>query len=169
MSKPSKHRIRRMVASARSRRADAELLRHNGGSTESVAFLKLLAFEVLLKAAHWVRSGPPPTGHDYLRLWSNLGPRHRDRILDAAKEQMGRGPVLTKLCDVLETWRRNFSDIRYEYEKQADLTPEEVHEKGSTWVESDAPLEEADFIFHPEELTALTGALERHLENWLSS
>lgn len=156
-----------MVESAKNRLADADLLYHHGGSTESVVFLRLLAFEVLLKAAHWVRSGQPRNRHDYLRLWSNLGAENRNRILDAAKDRMGRGPVLQNLCEVLETWSRNFSGIRYEYEKQADRTAEEVHEKGSRWVENDAPLEEADFVFHPEELEALSRALEQHLEDWL--
>ncbi len=53
--------VSRMLASARSRRDDAELLQRHVGSSDSGYLLNLLAFEVLLKALVLAETGKPST------------------------------------------------------------------------------------------------------------
>ncbi|MCH7564970.1 MAG: hypothetical protein IH968_14230 [Gemmatimonadetes bacterium] len=132
--------------------------------------LRLLAFEILLKALHLVTVGPPKRSHSYVELMGALPLEYRNRIWSSAAVAPGvpHDAALHNKEHLLKTFSKNFVDLRYPYDKYTGDSPEEYHAKGARWIAAGAPTEEADFTYYPSELGGLTQAIQQEVEMWLS-
>ena len=163
-----KHRVARMLHEAQGRRHDADIL---GASldtrSDSQAFLRVLAFEVLLKAAVLASGRLRAAGHDYKHLWKMLPAASQDEIMGVARARMPGHADLADVDKLLHWFQFVFEKARYSYELHDGQTPEQVREKGHKWEERGAPIDEADIRYYPSELECLTEGLVKYVENAL--
>jgi len=163
-------RVERMLKEARARAADSELLSRSAAKQSDADYLlSLLAFEILLKAAHLVHVGTPKRIHSYVQLFNALPAEVQSGLVKAALERMSTSADYSDMPKLLSLFSRNFISLRYPYEAYEDLSSDEYVEFGESWVARGACEEDATFVYHPEELFGLTHALERHLQAWLES
>jgi len=138
----------------------------DGGS-----LLNLLAFELLLKAAHTAYVGVPKRSHGYLALMSRLPLTVQERLWSVAVTAPGV-PADHGFEDrehLLQSWSRNFVRLRYPFESYTDLDPEAYQARSEAWVAEGAKTEDADFQYYPTELDGLAFALKREIELWLTT
>lgn len=161
-------RIKRMVDVANLRLADADELGRNAlRESDSDYLLKLLAFEILLKAVVRINNGSPGWGHAYRKLFQSLPPEVRQRITAAAAERMSTSADYSRMEELLDTLSENFVAMRYPYEAYESVSAEALEAAGKAWAAKGGPLSEATFVYHPEELYGLTFALQREVQDWL--
>jgi hypothetical protein len=165
-----KAHIARMARSAERYLADADLLEgHLGRQSDAAYLLELLAFEIRLKALlliHRVESGKH---HAYRKLFESLPDSARDNLIHLAQERMTTEADYSDVGKLLATWGRNFSELRYAYERYEGQTAEEYEQLGADWVAKGAPDDEACFRFHPNELFGLHFVLQSEIGKWLES
>lgn len=153
-----------MLREAEARRSDADILSATlHRQSDADALLRVLAFEVLLKAAVLASGHPRASSHDYKRLWDALPSEAQDEILAVARARMPGHSDLTDLDKLLHWFQFVFSKARYGYELQDGMTPEEVREKGRLWEERGAPLDDADIQYFPSELECLSEGLATYV------
>lgn len=164
----TKTRLTRMLREAQARLHDAEIL---GSSlrtrSDSQAFLRVLAFEVLLKAAVIVSGTARATGHKYNELWNKLPANVQASISDFAASRMPGHADLSDLEKLLYWYQFIFERARYGYELYDAYTPEEMCQLGENWVERGALVEEAVIQYYPCELECLTDGLIKYVESAL--
>jgi hypothetical protein len=158
----------RMVREAKDRLHDAEILATSlNARSDSPAFLNVLAFEVLLKAAVLVSTGSRPGSHNYRDLWSKLPSSVCDQIVTVAKVRMPGHTDFSNLEKLLGWYRFVFEKARYQYELYDGMTLEEQRALGELWVKRGAPVEEARVQYYPNELFCLTEGLIAYVESAL--
>lgn len=150
--------------------------------SNGASLLELTAFEILLKALCHANDIVLRLAHNYAAIFSALRLALRERIGVAI------GVRLIGLTDDLESWlqqfQRNFHRLRCPYEAYAGKTDAEVAELAVEWDisvaertkgDDDAVLHDpsvlagATFICLPEELAALTDAIDHELAAWLAT
>ena len=160
-----KDRLARMHQAAKDRLHDADIL---GASldtrSDSQSFLRVLAFEVLLKAALLSSCGTIARSHRYRDLWAQLPTEARDKIMVIAAERSPGHADLSNVENLLGWYEYVFERARYPYEIYEGYTPQEVRALGEYWEEIGAPSEEAVVQYHPEELHCLTEGLLAYVE-----
>jgi hypothetical protein len=163
-------RIERMLEEARDRVADSDLLSQSVGKRSDADYLlRLLAFEILLKAIHLLYVGKLTRSHTYGELFDALPSRVRSGLLKAALERMATAADYSNVPRLLATFSKNFISLRYPYEAYQDLSPVELSRLGESWIARGAPEEEATFVYHSEELFGFLFSFESHLQGWLDS
>lgn len=157
-----------MLQEAQDRRHDADIL---GGSlstrSDSQAFLRVLAFEVLLKAAVLASGTARAGGHKYMQLWGKLPPTAQADIMAVAQARMPGHSDFSDLSKLMFWYQFIFERARDGYELYDGYTPEEVRQLGEYWKELGAPAEEAVLQYYPSELECLTEGLIKYVENAL--
>ena len=157
-----------MLQEAQDRRHDADILGSSLNTrSDSQAFLRVLAFEVLLKAAVLASGAPRAGGHKYTELWGKLPPTAQAEIMAVARERMPGHSDLSNLDKLLGWYQFIFERARYGYELYDGYTPEEVRQLGEYWEELGAPVEEAVLQYYPSELECLTEGLVKYVANAL--
>lgn len=160
-------KLRLMLREASQRLEDADLL-SNASTTyksDSAYLLRLLGLELLLKCIHELTLGEPPKrtglgkGHSYAAIFMALPDEAQSRILQIAGERIGPSELSNNAVRVLEEWGKNFSALRYPYEKYELLSEQQYREQGERWMRAGAPLDEAVFRYYPEELFGFIHAL----------
>ncbi|MGT2476665.1 hypothetical protein [Paraburkholderia terrae] len=96
--------------------------------------------------------------HKYDQLFAFLPETARLELVQRARERVGQS-ALENAVKVLEVWTKNFVRLRYPYESYPGLTQEQYERLGEEWFEAGAPLENATFVYYPEELFGFTHAL----------
>jgi hypothetical protein len=164
------HQIKLMLQAAVARLADADLLGTKlNKQSDADYLLRLLAFEILLKATLHMHSISFQRNHSYRDLFQKLPTEIRDSIIAMASERISTSGDYSRLDDLLITFTRNFICLRYPYEAYAELTEEEYRRKGDVWLMRGAPLNEATFTYYPNELYGLIYAFSTMVENWLAN
>jgi len=159
-----------MYKEALGRLHDADILSKNiNRKTDSNYLLELLAFELLLKCNICISIGRHNGGHDYKRLFSCLPGEVKSRIVKIAKERMSTSADYSDLNKLLETWNRNFIILRYPYEKYEGMTEEEYKEPGINWAKNGARLENATFVYYPNELYGFIRALKNIAHEFIAN
>jgi len=170
MSDGLRHQIRLMSREAEDRVADAEFLESSATSTSDSAYqLRLLAFELLLKATVRIHDGVSGRSHRYPELFQSLPRDVSSGLVEVARDRMTTSADYSDMDGVLQTLAQNFVELRYPYEKYEGVTQEAYWDRGIQWIESGAPVERADFAYHPEELSGLVFALQAHVRSWLAA
>lgn len=158
---PLRHAL--MIREAATRLQSADMLRQAGDDSDSAYLLRLLAFELLLKAALEKATCKYGRHHEYDKLFAHLPSIVQDSLLRAAGERIGPSSLTHDPVDVLKDLGANFIGLRYPYEKYGHMNQAEYDQVGTAWVESGAEVANADYRYHPEELFGLTFALHQHL------
>ena len=156
---------RRMLAEARGRIHDAELLsRHVARKSDADAQLRILGFEILLKCALMVSGIKPARHHKYIELWRQLPTPTQTAILMAARRRMPGHADLSNLDGLLTWYQFIFERARYHYELYEGYSLQEQRELGELWLALGAPTNEAVVQYHPLELECLISGLEQFIE-----
>lgn len=158
----NKLKLRLMHKEALQRLQDAETLSQAmalGERSDSAYLLQLLGLELLLKLVFESALSKPGRGHEYEKLFSELPRDLQARLLSLAGERVGPSALAEDHESVLKEWGQNFIGLRYPWERYATLSEEQYSTVGDAWVAKGAPLEEATFRYHPEELVGLLAAL----------
>jgi hypothetical protein len=147
-----------MYDEAMERIEDANLLSRSPNSdSNSAQIIRVLAMEVLLKAAIVLSGQTPKQNHDYAKLWLALPGYAKKAVLC---EAMARMPGLTDFSDLpklLSCYQHVFEKARYAYEFLSDYSDAECRELGEFWLSLGAPTEEALVKYYPLELVCLVG------------
>lgn len=167
---PLATRIQRMVKEANLRLEDAQELESDGlPDSDSNYLLRLLAFEILLKAVVRINGGSPGRDHSYRRLFQLLPPDVGARVIAVAAKRMSTSADYSRPAKLLDKFGKNFIRLRYPYEAYEHLSAEEYAAAGQAWAARGGPLSDATFVYHPEELYGLTFALQQEVQEWLDA
>jgi hypothetical protein len=160
-----KDRLIRMCLEAKGRLHDADILATSlDVRSDSGAILRVLAFEVLLKAALLAASGKRPRNvHKYVDLWDQLPTTVREEVLDFAQARMAGHTDFSDVANLLKWLQFVFVKARYHYELYDGYTLTEQRELGELWVSLGSPTAEALVRYHPLELQCLTEGLLAYL------
>ena len=162
-----KAHLERMYKAALEYLNDADLLRTSlNKSSDADYLLKLLAFEILLKAIAFAYDVRPKKNHSYRALFDSLPQDVQQRILTKAQERIGVRGGGPSLLDLFERFAYNFVGLRYSYEVYEGSTAEELRERENVWLTGGAKEEDATFTYYPEELFGLIFALGIELDNF---
>lgn len=158
--------VARMLRDAQDRLNDADILAQSlRASSGSAPLLRILALEVLLKAAQVAALGQYKRSHNYSALWAALPPAAQASVLVMANQRFPGHADLSDPNALLKDWEFAFTKGRYYFELYETYTLEEQRALGELWVSLGAPEHEADVRFHPFELQALTEGLVAYIEN----
>ena len=153
-------RVARMIAEADDRLSDAavlgESLRDQGNSQ---SLLRILALEILLKAAQLQATGHITRSHRYIELWAAIPEGARQQVLTAASLRYPGHVNLGNTEKLLCVYEWLFTKARYGYELYEHMSLEEQAELGDEWIARGAPVDEADIQYFPMELSALIHGL----------
>lgn len=158
----NKLRLRLMHQEALQRLHDAETLSEAmalGERSDSPYLLRLLGLELLLKFVFESVLHELGRGHEYEKLFNELPSVLQARLLSLAGERIGPSALAENHESVLQEWGQNFIALRYPWERYAHLSEEQYSNVGNEWVAKGAPLEEATFRYHPQELVGFLAAL----------
>jgi hypothetical protein len=157
-----------MLKEAQARRNDADILaRSLSSQSDSQAFLRVLAFEILLKAALLASGANRASGHKYQELWSQLPADVERKIMAVALDRMPGHADLSNVAKLLVWYQFIFEKARYSYELYDAYTDDEVRELAKSWIDRGAPVEEAVIQYYPSELECLTEGLAKYVTDAL--
>ena len=157
-----------MQSDAEDRLADANLLAQSASKQSDADYLlRLLAFELLLKAVLQVHVGEAGRSHSYPKLFGSLPKMVRDRLMDLAAERMCGSADYGAVDELLDVFESNFVKLRYPYEAYEGFSESEFRRLGQEWKDAGFPTEEAVFVYHPLELEGLIYGLQLVLRTWL--
>ena len=156
--------IKLMYREASDRLNDAEILCRNIRTRGSSILLELLAFELLLKCLVLIHNGVFKRAHNYEELFFCLPVKVQKRVLCAAESRTAGNANYSDIRGLLQTFSKNFVDLRYPYERYKDLNENELKERAERWLAMGAKVEEADFVFYPVELYGLNHAISSEVE-----
>jgi hypothetical protein len=161
-------RLVRMHSEAIGRLSDADILASSlAAQSDSQAIIRILAFEVLLKAACLASGVEPPRTHDYNRIWGELPLSAQDEILMFAQGRMPGHTDFTRLDNILTDYKFVFERARYYYELYENVSLEQQRRVGEEWEARGALEQEAAVRYHPLELQCLTEGLIAYVERAL--
>jgi len=153
-----------MVGEAERYLHDAAILEESFAAESSAAsLLKVLALEILLKAAGLVYMGKYSRTHKYVALWEDLPKRVRDDVLSVGAMRFAGHTDLSDVERLLRDFEFAFTKVRYHYELYETYSLAEQKELGDYWVELGAPDNEGIVRFHPMELSAMLHGLQQAL------
>lgn len=151
-----------MFQEAENRLNDAAILSQTRArKSDSNYLLSLLAFELLLKCLLHTHGFENIGTHKYKELFEKLPGDIQNKLIETAKTRMNIAADYSNFDNLLETWSANFINLRYPYEKYEGMSEEKYLEIGSNWIENGAKMEEATFVYYPQELSGMINALEQ--------
>ena len=158
--------VSRMLSEARNRLHDADILATSlRAASDSAALLRILALEVLLKAAVHSANSTYKRNHNYAALWEALAPEVTAAVLRASDQADPGRLSVEAIPSLLKNWEFVFKKARYYYEFYENYSLAEQAELGELWLSLGAPEGEAEVRYLPSELRALTAGLLAHLDN----
>ena len=158
----NKLKLRLMHQEALQRLQDAETLSQImelGERSDSAYLLQLLGLEILLKIVFEASLSKPARGHEYENLFGKLPQDIQTRLLSLAGERVGPSALAVDHEPVLKEWGQNFVALRYPWQRYEMLSEDQYSAIGEAWVSKGAPLKEATFRYHPQELVGFISAL----------
>lgn len=166
MDSATRDHVIRMAREAENRLHDADVLATTlDVRSDSQMLIRVLAFEVLLKAALLTATGRVRRVHDYRRLWAMLPAGVRTVVLATAQRRMPGHADLSDLDKLLLGFQFIFEKARYHYELYEGYSLIEQRELGELWLDLGAPTEEAVVQYFPLELRCLTEALLAYVKD----
>ena len=101
----------------------------------------------------------PAHGHAYEKLFDELPLELQNRILCLAGKRFGPSALGNSHKMVFKEWGENVVALRYPWEKYTNFSEERYFEIGKEWINEAAPLFDAEFRCHLEELYGVLEAL----------
>lgn len=167
MTYDSRNLVAKMVSDAEERLCDARILSTSlSVKSNSAYLLKILAFEVLLKAAHVVSNGNYPENHDYINIWQGIDAAGRSKILEVAR-QTDHHAKLNDISQLMSNFKRLFQDARYWWSCNKKMKVNKIY----SIVKKEEPgfYKDTIIVYCSIELHCLTSGLLVHLKDWLNS
>jgi hypothetical protein len=153
-----------MYLEALTRVHDADLLdRSCQSQSNASALIRILAFEVLLKAAILHHGQEPKPSHNYAKLWKGLPGSVQKQLLAFAQVRMSGHTDFSNLEALLQSFQVTFERARYGYEPLEGYSLDEQRELERIWLEGGAEPSDALFSHRPLELICLVEALTDHI------
>ena len=147
---------------------DADILSQSmRDRSNASALIRILAFEVLLKAAVLLHGQEPKASHAYAKLWKALPGKIQKQLLTVAEDRMSGHTDFSGLPALLTSFQVTFEKARYGYEPLKGYSLSEQRELENIWLESGAEPSEAFFSHRPSELQCLVEALSEHIAHAL--
>lgn len=159
----NKLRLRLMHQQALQRLSDADLLDnapYDRDQFDSQYLLRLLGMELLLKVVFEQKLHEKAHGHKYDKLFKRLPKDLQDRLLRLAGERIGPSGLTNNPQSLFREWGQNFVALRYPWERYEGLSEDQYATLGEKWIAEGAPLEQATFRYHSEELFGMLYALQ---------
>jgi len=129
------------------------------GASDASYILRLLSFELLLKALVEQHAAiRAPKHHRYAEIFKLLPDQVGAELLELAGQRIGPSELSTQPIKVLEELGGNFAGLRYPWERYEGLSEKQYDGLGPAWVAAGAPDDQAKFRHYPEELYGLTEA-----------
>jgi len=155
-----------MIGEAENYLHDAGLLEKSfAAQSYAASVLKVLALEILLKAAGLAYIGKYSRTHKYVALWEDLPAQVRGDVLAIGAMRFAGHADLSDVKMLLHDYEFVFTKVRYHYELYEDYSFAEQKELGDYWVELGAPENESIVNFHPMELSAMLHGLQQVIAN----
>jgi hypothetical protein len=158
--------VQRMLSEAQAYLHDATVLEQSLDARSSApSLLKILAMEILLKAAALAYSGKYSRTHKYVALWNDLPENVTSATLAVARARYPGHADLSDIERLLANYEHIFTKVRYHYELYESYSLTEQRDLGEYWVQLGAPVAESVVHFQPMELSALLAGLLHVVEN----
>ena len=163
-------KIKLMYEEAVGRLNDAEILSKNiHRETDSNYLLELLAFEILLKCYAYINIGHHNFRHYYDELYKALPDDKKSTLINLAKERMSTSANYSNIESLFKNLGNHFIVLRYPYEKYEGMSEQEYLALGIKWAEDGAKIEDANFIYYPNELFGLNCALKVLVQKYVAN
>jgi hypothetical protein len=160
--------IRRMRDTAEGFLADGDhLSQYPFSRSDAQYLLRLIGFEILLKATLYLHGRIPAKNHRYDALFAALPAEAQVRLLRGARNRVGSLKGFDDLPGLLGTLGRNFVALRYPFSAYEGMTDGDVAASADRWIDEGAPDSSATFVYWPEELFGLTEAFRLELTSVL--
>ena len=157
--------LRLMYRYAKKMLYDADILqRRFDKKSDSAYLIKLLSLELLLKCLLRINFDKVNFVHHYREFFRALPEDVQQAILTIAQDRMSTSADYSNLDMLLDTWSKNFIQLRYPYELYEGLSEEQYDELGLRWAEKGWKNEDAKFVYYPDELRGIIFALEQIIE-----
>lgn len=143
----------------------------------ATAMLKLLAFELALKAAFVLdQNKDARKTHDYPKIWQGLKPATQVLILEMAGTEVGTIDgtnelryETSRLEQKLERWKEAFTEGRYSFSKNLNRSKKQIQDVGKKWIADGCPDEDADYEYGGEDLYGLYSAIIKWCNDRIAS
>jgi hypothetical protein len=157
----SKFKLKLIIEEGVKRYSDGDFLTHKR-SSDSGYLLKLLGFELLLKAVLYIDKNKEDYTHNYYAVYCTLSKVLKDRLVSAAQETSQIFDIKNRIEVLLKWYSYNFVRLRYPFQSYNGFTEAEYVEYGNLYAQLGCPDGEAEFEYYPEELRGLFFALEAY-------
>ncbi|MEC4686053.1 MAG: hypothetical protein VST71_10030 [Nitrospirota bacterium] len=155
--------LKQIYEEAVKRYLDGEFL-SSKRSSDSGYLLKLLGFELLLKAALYIDKGKEDYSHNYYAVYCTLSRDVKKNLVSEAQQISQIFDIKDKIKNILTWYSDNFVRLRYPFNSYKCLTEPEYKEYSKLYSELGCPEGEAEFEYYPEELRGLFMALEVYVK-----
>ncbi len=155
--------LEKVVQEGKLRYMDGEYLESKRDS-DSGYLLKLLGFELLLKAALYYEKGQEDYSHNYYAVYCTFSRSLKQRLLSEAQVISQIFDFRDRIRSLLKWYEYNFIRLRYPFQSYRDMSETEYKEYGDLYIELGCPDGEAEFEYYPEELRGLYLALGAYLD-----
>ena len=158
----SKFKLKLIFEEGVKRYSDGDFLTQKR-SSDSGCLLKLLGFELLLKASLYIDKGKENYTHNYYAVYCTLNRGLKDRLVGAAQESSQIFDIKSRIEILLKWYSYNFVRLRYPFQSYSGFTETEYREYSDLYAQLGYPDGEAEFEYYPEELKGLVFALEAYV------
>lgn len=131
--------------------------------SDSGYLLKLLGFELLLKAALYVDKRQEDFSHNYYAVYCTLSKELKEKLIGDAQQASQIFDIKKRIELLLRWYEYNFVRLRYPFQNYENMTEEEYKQYSNLYMELGCPDGEAEFEYYPEELRGLFIALQNYV------
>ncbi len=156
--------LQQIYKEGKGRYEDGEFLSKKRNS-DSGYLLKLLGFELLLKAALYIDKNKENITHNYKAIYHTLSRDVKAAIISEAKIISQIFDIDERIEKLLENFSDNFIRLRYPFDSYKGFTETEYREYGKLYADLGCPDHESEFEYYPEELRGLFLALEKYVRS----
>ncbi|MGH1461115.1 MAG: hypothetical protein ACRBB6_03675 [Neptuniibacter sp.] len=155
--------LKQVVHEGKLRYRDGEYLdtKRNG---DSGYLLRLLGFELLLKAVLYYDKKQEDYSHNYYAVYCTLSRPLKQVLLSEAQKASQIFDIKDRIENLLKWYEYNFVRLRYPFQSYKSMSESEYQGYSDLYTELGCPDGEAEFEYYPEELRGLFLALEAYLD-----
>jgi hypothetical protein len=137
-------------------------------NSDSGYLLKILGFELMLKASLYLEKNMENTTHNYDAMYCTLSRELKRTVCSKAQEISQIFDISDRIHEILKWYTFNFVNLRYPYQQYKGLAADEYLEYSELYSELGCPEGEAEFEYFPEELRGLYMALEGYVSGTIN-
>ena len=154
--------LKQIYEEATKRYSDGDFLERKR-SSDSGYMLKLLGFELLLKAALYIDKDKEDYSHNYYAIYCTLSREVKKELISEAKMVSQIFDIDERIKKILDWYSYNFVRLRYPFMSYKGLSESEYKEYSELYADLGFPEGEAEFEYYPEELRGLFMSLDKYV------